>query len=52
MQYAQWLKTVSDRSLAMLWVRYCGPSEINWQSSRDVERAYLIDNEMTERGLL
>jgi hypothetical protein len=49
MDYEKWLKTISDRWLIRLWVDYCAPSE---GGKINPDKACMIDNEMTIRGLL
>lgn len=48
--YAAWLKTLSDCALNSLWLKYCAPTE-NPNAKLDTDKAYLIDNEKTEREL-
>jgi hypothetical protein len=52
MEYEAWLKTVPNRSLCALWARYAAPSEDTWETSYEVQRAWLIHCEMQDRGLL
>ena len=51
MDYEKWLKTISDRWLIRLWVDYCAPTE-NENGKINPDKACIIDNEMTVRGLL
>jgi len=52
MKYEAWLKTLSDRSLSALWVQHAAPSENTWETSYEMQRAWLIHCEMQDRGLL
>lgn len=52
MAYDQWLKKLDTYALRRLWERHCAPSEADWQTSYDAQRAWLIHCEMGNRNLL
>jgi len=53
--YEAHLKTISDRELTALWVRYCGPSETLTQEAEKAARsgkAVAVNYEMSDRCLI
>ena len=48
--YQKYLKTLSDRDVSDLWVRYCAPRERTREpTDLELSRAYDIHYEMEER---
>lgn len=51
MDFVDWIAQLSDRSLLQLWVKYCAPSETETPTPRDTMRAYLVSEEVLNRGI-